>query len=295
MTAFEDNREKFLRLALAGNFLFSAASGIALLVAPGVISSFLGAAVPAWLMLVLGGGLLLFAGGLLRQIRRRPLRRGEALLTIVMDEGWVVASVLLVLLAPHWFSASGQWLIGAVAAAVAVIAVAQWIGLRQLDGGASKKIRFEFSRAVAAPPEIVWPVIADQAGYADVADNLSRVELVAGEGLGMARRCYDNKGRGWNETCVLWDEGRAYSFEVDTSDYPFPLREVRGTWGVEPAPGGASTITMRFDITAKYGAPGRLAMGLALRLMFAALCERLLDRWQARIMAEPGLRLRDAA
>ncbi|HJN60300.1 MAG TPA: hypothetical protein QF630_04580, partial [Alphaproteobacteria bacterium] len=64
MTAFEDNREKFLRLALAGNFLFSAASGIALLVAPGVISSFLGAAVPAWLMLVLGGGLLLFAGGL---------------------------------------------------------------------------------------------------------------------------------------------------------------------------------------------------------------------------------------
>ncbi len=95
---------------------------------------------------------------------------------------------------------------------------------------------------------------------------------------------------------MLWDEGRAYSFEVDTSDYPFPLREVRGTWGVEPADGG-SVITMTFDIVAKYGAPGRLVMGLALRLMFSGLCERLLDKWQARIMAAESSKVRrcDAA
>ena len=285
MTAHTENKDKLLRLALTENFLFSAASGIALLVAPGVISRFLGAAVPHWLMLALGAGLLVFAAGLLRQILRRPLKRGEALLTIVMDDGWVVASIALLVLAPHWFSAGGQWLIAGVALVVAGLAVAQWLGLRRL-GRARGKIHFTFSREVAAPPEQVWPVISDHEGYADVADNLSRVEVVTGEGLGMARRCYDTKGRGWNETCVLWDEGHAYSFEVDTSDYPFPLREVRGTWGVEPAGSGSgSTITMSFDIVAKYGAPGRLLMGLALRLMFGALCERLLDKWEGKILA----------
>lgn len=136
MTASVENKEKLLRLALTENFLFSAASGIALLAAPDVIASFLGEAVPHWLMLALGAGLLLFAAGLLRQILRRPLKRGEAIVTIVMDDVWVVASILLLALAPHWFSAAGQWLIGAVAIAVAALAVAQWLGLRRLDGKA---------------------------------------------------------------------------------------------------------------------------------------------------------------
>jgi hypothetical protein len=282
MRASTENKEKLLRLALSENMMFSAASGIALLAAPGIIAGFLGEAVPHWLMLALGAGLLVFAAGLLRQVLRRPLHRGEALVTIVMDEVWVIASILLLVLAPHWFSSGGQWLVGGVAAAVAAIATVQWIGLRRLGGD---EIRFSFCRHVAAPPERVWPVISDHEGYAEVADNLSRVEVVAGEGLGMARRCTDTKGRGWNETCVLWDEGRAYSFAVYTSDYPFPLKEVRGTWGVEPAPGG-STITMEFDILPKYGALGRMIIGTGLKLAFSGLCERLLDKWAARILVE---------
>ena len=82
---------------------------------------------------------------------------------------------------------------------------------------------------------------------------------------------------------MLWDESLAYSFEVDASNYPFPLRKLRGTWGVEPAAGG-SVITMTLDIVANFGAPGRLVMGLALRLMFSGLCKRLLDKWQVHIM-----------
>ena len=95
-------------------------------------------------MLALGAGLLLFAAGLCRTAPRRcatatlrrPLKRSEAILTIVLDDVWVIASILLLALAPHWFSAAGQWLIGAVAFAVAALAVAQWIGLRRLDGDA---------------------------------------------------------------------------------------------------------------------------------------------------------------
>ncbi len=143
MTAPTEHKEKLLRLALTENMLFSTATGTALLVAPGVISNFLGAAVPAWLMLVLGAGLLIFAAGLLRQLLRRPLKRGEALLTVVMDEGWVVASILLLVLAPQWFSAGGLWLIGGVAFAVAAIALAQWLGLRRLKGDESPSRRLE--------------------------------------------------------------------------------------------------------------------------------------------------------
>ena len=92
MAAPGENKEKFLRFALTENFLFSAASGIALLAAPGVIANYLGEAVPLWLMLALGAGLLLFAAGLLRQTLRRPLKRSEAILTIVLDDVWVIAS-----------------------------------------------------------------------------------------------------------------------------------------------------------------------------------------------------------
>ena len=49
-------------------------------------------------------------------------------------------------------------------------------------------------------PAQVWPIIAVFEGYTDVADDLSRVKVEAGLGLGIARRCYDNnKGRSWNE------------------------------------------------------------------------------------------------
>ena len=72
---------------------------------------------------------------------------------------------------------------------------------------------------------------------------------------------------------------------------------MRGTWGVEPAPGG-NIVTMKFDILPKYGALGRMLIGAGLKLAFSGLCERLLDKWQARILsqpANPSPRRRDAA
>ena len=71
-------------------------------------------------------------------------------------------------------------------------------------------------RIVPLEPEVAWQVMIDHEGYADVAYNLSKVEVVSGRGLGMCRRCYDTSGRGWGETCTLWEEGRAYAFSVDT-------------------------------------------------------------------------------
>jgi hypothetical protein len=86
---------------------------------------------------------------------------------------------------------------------------------------------FETSRFVAAPRQRVWEVVGDVAGIATHAPGLSKSEVMAGEAEGMIRRCYNRAGKGWNETCTVWQPGHRYTMEVDTSDYPYPLRAMR--------------------------------------------------------------------
>ena len=78
-------------------------------------------------------------------------------------------------------------------------------------------ISLERSRLVPAAPEVVWPIVSDAGGYADYVRGLSHSEIVEGSGEGMRRRCYDTRGRGWNETCTAWDPGCGYVMEVDTA------------------------------------------------------------------------------
>ena len=61
----------------------------------------------------------------------------------------------------------------------------------------------------------------------------------------------DSRGGTWIERCTLWEQGTRYSMTVDTSDYPYPLRKMQGTWGVEGVADG-SRINMRFDYAMKY-------------------------------------------
>jgi ribosome-associated toxin RatA of RatAB toxin-antitoxin module len=122
---------------------------------------------------------------------------------------------------------------------------------------------FVADRVVAAPAEQVWAVVADLAGYARIAPGLSHVEILNGDREGLRRRCYDNRGRGWNETCTLWEPGHRYRMQVDTASHPFPLRQLlrrfQGTWSVDAVPGG-TRITVQFDAEPRLGSLGRLAL-----------------------------------
>ena len=143
---------------------------------------------------------------------------------------------------------------------------------------------YEVRREVAAPPADVWRTVRDVVGYAEVAPNLSRAEIVAGSGEGMIRRCTNTRGGSWSERCTLWDEdARRYRFDVDTSNYPYPFARMAGTWSVENAPRGAA-IGMRFEYEPKYGVLGRLADKLVIRRRFASISERLLDNWEQAIL-----------
>ena len=141
---------------------------------------------------------------------------------------------------------------------------------------------FETRRYVEAPRELVWEVIFDVELFGEVARNLKSADRVSGEGVGMRRRCYNIKGQGLSETCGLWEEGRRYSMEVDTSDYPYPLEKMQGTWGVEETSGG-TIITMRYDYRFKYGVLGSLLDRLLARRSFAPVCEKILDNWEQEI------------
>lgn len=151
-------------------------------------------------------------------------------------------------------------------------------------------IAFEARRVVDAPPDVVWKVVSDLVGFADVAPSLTRIEIVAGEGQGTRRRCHDTRGRSWEEVCTVWDEGRTYTMRVDTATYPFPLRHLlrglQGTWTVDPVDGG-TRITMRFEAEPGLGIVGRfLVAGMAPR--FRRESEQILDAWEERIVGLPA-------
>ncbi len=143
-----------------------------------------------------------------------------------------------------------------------------------------------FSRQVEAPPDTAWSVVFDLAAFGDAAPGLSRVEVSGDAGQGMRRRCYDSRGRGWDEVCTLWEEGRRYEMRVRTETYPVPLRQMfrafQGAWEVEPAGEGA-LVSMRYEVE-----PSALGLLLwpAIRLTFTRQCKQLLDNWQRRIEAE---------
>ena len=116
---------------------------------------------------------------------------------------------------------------------------------------------YQTARKTDAPRADAWAVLSDHSGWGDHAPNLSKSEVVAGSGEGAVRRCYNSAGQGWSETCTLWQPGTRYVMEVDTSDYPYPLSVMRGTFDVNDA-GNGSIIRLRFDYKVKGGPAGRV-------------------------------------
>lgn len=146
-------------------------------------------------------------------------------------------------------------------------------------------------RLVDAPAEVVWDVISDVERYADYAPNLSHAHKIS-SGEFPARRCYDTRGRSWDEACVMWNEGEAYSYLIDTSDYPYPFIQMKGTWGLCQQQNGVK-ITMRFDYTPRYPLIFGWLVHLSAKRIFRPIVEKLMDNWideiQQRAPADDNL------
>ena len=145
------------------------------------------------------------------------------------------------------------------------------------------RFHIERMRIVAAPVDDVWAVVGDVGRYAAVVDSLRHTEVTSGDGLGMVRHCVDVRGREWDETCTRWDEGRLVQMTVDIETYPRSfraiLRELEGTWSVEPTSSG-TMIRMQFDGVAKLGPVGRAAVGVMGK---PAVLDRIIDGYEREV------------
>jgi CBS domain-containing protein len=136
----------------------------------------------------------------------------------------------------------------------------------------------ELRRRIKARPDVVWQVISDMSGLALMAAHVSKVEILEGEGRGLRRRVYDQRGRWWVESCTDWQEGERYTMAVDSGDFVFPCKRMEYTWGLTRQ-GEHVTIAMRFDYSPRYGPVGLLLDRLRDRHRLEARHEQLLDAW----------------
>ena len=120
--------DRLLRRALLGNALFSAVSGVTLLLRAAPLSNAL--ELPVWLLTVIGVGLLPFAGIVALIARDPDLPSTRAV--IGADIAWVVVAAAVLVTVGSSMAPSAAITLGIVTVAVADFAVLQWVGLRRV-------------------------------------------------------------------------------------------------------------------------------------------------------------------
>jgi len=275
-----------LRAALRANAVFSLFSGVSLAVAgPWLASAWPDC--PRWLPSAIGVGVVGFALIVVRVAVQAAARlRRQALLVMVADVVWIAATAVVLATTPA--TPTGWAAAVLLAVAVAALAVRQGTGLRRYrsDDPLADDEVFEVVGDLPAVPALVWPLITNHDLYGRLAPGLSAVEVISEPGARLRRRCTNTGGRGWQETCTLWEQGRRFAVEVDTTDYPYPLESMRGLWQVDPAPGG-SRVTMRFAYRARPTLTGGL-FAIALRPVFPRLLNRILAGWHTESTPSSG-------
>ncbi|MEO1019146.1 MAG: hypothetical protein AAFY56_15865, partial [Pseudomonadota bacterium] len=129
-----------VRAILGVNAAFSALVGTDLIFMPGTISQIMFANPPHWAPMalrLLGVGLFIFALDLVFMATNRFVTRGEIILIVLADIGWLVASAFFLLFGGHLFTDIGILIIGIVAAFVALFAIGQYLGARKIVPPAS--------------------------------------------------------------------------------------------------------------------------------------------------------------
>lgn len=288
-------RSGLARTFLGLNASFSLFTGVACLLAAASVADVLFASPADWLAAVirlLGVGLLVFAIDLLLMAANKHVTKVQVHLICLADLGWIAASAGLLAFAAHLFSSVGVTIVVVVAGFVAFFAIGQFVGARSIVPSPAvaavqreeRTLVASVKRSVAAPVDAVWQAMIDHPAYADVADNLSKVEVISGQGLGMQRKCYGLKGESWSETCDIFEEGHLFGFKIhtDAPDYPYPFTDLSGRWSVVPDQGGSA-----FSIVIRATLKGNWLMRTLFLIVgarqFRTILINLADAWAARM------------
>jgi hypothetical protein len=127
----EHDATRLLRRALAVNAWITAANAVAFLAGGHLLAPIFG--LPASTLWVLGAALLAFAAHA-RHVARKPApSRGEALYFVAADVAYVAGSVVVLLGFPNLMTGLGRLFFAAAADVVALLAVAEYAGLRRMS------------------------------------------------------------------------------------------------------------------------------------------------------------------
>jgi hypothetical protein len=132
LQSISQNPDSLLRRTLQANALFSGISGLAFTAAAQPIALFLGLDAP-FVLVAIGVGLLLYALALWFNAGRHPLNRPFVWAAIIGDTAWVVGSYIILLTDWLPLTSAGWWAVAIVADLVAIFAVLQFYGLRQIS------------------------------------------------------------------------------------------------------------------------------------------------------------------
>jgi len=148
---------------------------------------------------------------------------------------------------------------------------------------------YEFAQRVKANADIAWRAVANIGSIPEVSSSLSRLEVLSGEGKGMRWRIHDRSGASWEEECVEWSPGSHFTMRADVSSYPFPLRNLSYSYGIEPR-GAGVVIRMTYQYAPRYGALGtlleRTRFGNRFRRHLEDESAQLMEHWVRGIHAQ---------
>lgn len=292
---------KVARYILGGNAAFSAISALLLLFMSERMSLIMFSApaerVPASLM-VLAASLLIFAADLAILVGGRRMRRHEVMIVSALDACWVAMSALFLVVFGSALTFAGVVLVEGVAVVVALFGIGQYLAARKIPLSESRaRVSLKganlvacVTRRVKAGEDVVWQVMTDHPRYAEVAGNISRVDVLEGAGLGMKRRCFGLKGESWEETCTSYEDGRAFEFLVHTNapDYPFPFKSLQGRWSLEPVREGTG-FSIRIEAAVKGNGFARRLFYFLSKRPFEDILVELADAWALRMESETAV------
>ncbi len=134
----EHDAARLLRRALSVNAWITAANAVAFLAGGHLLAPIFG--LPAVALWVLGAGLLAFAAHAGYVARKPAPSRGEAVYFVAADVAYVVASVIVLVGFPNLMTGLGRLFFAAAADVVAILAVAEYAGLRRLTRGHERAV-----------------------------------------------------------------------------------------------------------------------------------------------------------
>jgi len=124
-------KPNWLRRTLLADAALSALCAIPCLLDAKPLAAWLGIS-ESFVLVIIGVGLLLFAADVAWIATRPQLDRRAATLILGLNIAWVVVSAILLLTDWVAFSSAGKWAIAGIADGVAVLAILEYCGLRQI-------------------------------------------------------------------------------------------------------------------------------------------------------------------